>query len=77
MLELVGFVIACASAPNLNGAMHTMAIKGADSAKNSHSEVFDTTFTPATFSNAHNATTANPTISPRCPIANQGNSRCR
>ena len=42
-------VTAFASAPILNGASSTIATNGADSAKNSHSDVSETTFTPAIF----------------------------
>jgi hypothetical protein len=48
-VEVVGLVTALASAPILNGASSTIATNGADSAKNSHNEVSDTTFTPAKF----------------------------
>ena len=37
-----------ASAPTLNGAIQTMAMNGADSAKNSHRDVVETTRTPFT-----------------------------
>ena len=74
MLELVGFVTAWANAPNLNGARQTMATNGADKAKNSHSDVVETTLTAAMFSNAQTATTASPTINPRCPSENHGKS---
>ncbi len=77
-LEVVGVVTACASAPNLNGAsITTIRTNGADSAKNSQSEVVETTRTPAIFSSAQTMTTASPTITPRCPSANQGNRRVR
>ena len=55
----------------------TIRTNGADSRKNSHSEVVATTRTPAMFSSAQTMTTASPTITPRCPSANHGNSRVR
>jgi hypothetical protein len=51
-VDLVGAVTAWASAPNLNGAMATIRMNGADSAKNSQSEVVDTTRTPAILNRA-------------------------
>ncbi len=75
--EVVGVVTALTSAPILNGVSSTINRNGADKAKNSHSEVVETTFTPAMFSMEHTTTTASPTITPRCPSANQGNMRVR
>jgi hypothetical protein len=77
VVDVVGRVTAVASAPNLNGAIATIRMKGAESAKNSHSEVVETTRTPAIFSKAQTITTAKATITPRCPSANQGNKRSR
>jgi hypothetical protein len=51
-VDLVGAVTAWASAPNLNGAMATIRMNGADGGKNSQSEVVDTTRTPAILSRA-------------------------
>src|SRR5258708_20318174 len=77
VVEVVGVVTALANAPNLKGAMATMRINGAESTKKSHSEVVETTRTPAILSSAQTTTTASATITPRCPSANQGNSRPR
>ena len=66
-VEVVGLVTALASAPILNGVRQTIATKGADKAKNSHRDVVETTFTPAMFRMTQVATTASPTITPRCP----------
>src|ERR1700733_11268455 len=75
--EAVGLVTIWASAPNLKGAIATIKRNGADSTKNSHSEVVETTRTPAIFNSAQTTTTANPTAQPRDPTANQGNKRVR
>ena len=64
-VEVVGLVTAFASAPSLKGASRTTAINGAESARNSHSEVSETTFTPAMLSNAQATTTASATHHPR------------
>ena len=77
VVEVVGRVTALASAPILNGAMATIRMNGADRAKKSHSDVVETTRTPAIFSSAQTITTASATITPRCPSANQGNRRSR
>ena len=66
-VEVVGLVTALASAPSLNGASTTIATNGADKARNSHSEVSETTFTPAIFSRAQAITTASATHHPRLP----------
>ena len=63
--DVVGLVTALASAPILNGASTKMAANGADNAKNSHSEVVETTFTPAIFRAAQTITTPSATITPR------------
>src|SRR6267143_2309481 len=76
-VEVVGLVTALASAPRLNGARATIATNGADKAKKSHSEVVDTTFTPAILRMAQAITIASPTIQPRYPCWNQGNMRVR
>src|ERR1017187_4624931 len=57
-VEVVGLVTAFASAPILKGAMSTIATNGADSAKKSHSDVSDTTLTPAIFNTEQAITTA-------------------
>src|ERR1700721_2530232 len=72
-VEVVGVVTAFTSAPTLNGARKTMITNGADSAKKSHSEVSETTFTPAMLSAAHAITTASATHHPRFPCWNHGN----
>src|ERR1700733_5774976 len=64
-VEVVGWVTAWASAPTLNGARRTMAMNGADRARNNHSDVSETTFTPAMLSRAQAITTASPTHHPR------------
>src|SRR6266550_2350166 len=46
-VEVVGLVTAFASAPNLKGDKNTISANGAEKAKNSHSDVVETTRTPA------------------------------
>src|SRR5437016_12499693 len=74
-VEVVGLVTALVSAPSLKGARTAISANGAESAKKSHSDVVETTFTPAMFRSAQTITTARPTITPRCPSANQGKMR--
>src|ERR1017187_1294841 len=76
-VEVVGLVTAFASAPILKGAMSTIATNGADSAKKSHSDVSDTTLTPAIFNTAQAITTASATHHPRFASWNHGNMRVR
>ncbi len=76
-LEVVGLVTALASAPILKGARITIATNGADSAKNNHRDVSETTFTPAIFKAAQAITTASATHHPRLFTENQGNMRVR
>ena len=57
--------------------MATIRMNGADKTMSSQREVVETTRTPAIFSSAQTMTTANPTIHPRYPSANQGNNRVR
>ena len=66
-VEVVGLVTALARAPILKGANNTIATNGAVSAKNNHSDVSETTFTPAIFITAHAITTASATHHPRFP----------
>src|SRR5580700_12139451 len=76
-VEVVGLVTAFARAPILNGANSTMTTNGAVSAKNNHSEVRETTFTPAILSAAQAITTASATHHPRLFTWNHGNMRVR
>ena len=64
-VEVVGRVTALASAPILKGARTTIATNGADRARNSQSEVRETTLTPAILSSAQAMTTARATHHPR------------
>ena len=75
--DVVGRVTTLARAPNFHGASTTISANGAESRKNSHKEVVETTFTPAMFSRAQTITTASPTMIPRYPWLNQGNTRTR
>ena len=56
--DVVGWVTACNSPAYFTGDSSTTSRNGDDNAKNSHSEVVETTFTPAIFMIAHMATTA-------------------
>src|SRR5258708_33576203 len=76
-LEVAGVVKTGRSPPYFSGDSRTIKANGAERAKNSHSEVVETTFTPAMFRTAQTMTTASPTITPRWFTENQGNSRVR
>ena len=76
-VDVVGLVTALASAPNLERRQHDKAANGADRAKNNHSEVGETTLTPAIFRIAQAITTASATHHPRLFSWNQGNMRVR
>ena len=75
--DVVGVVTAFASAPYLKGARMTMNTKGAESRKNSQTEVVATTRMPAMFNAAQTITTTSPTMMPRLFTPNQGKSRVR
>ena len=63
--EVVGLVTAFASASNLEWSQHKDGGERADRAKNSHSEVVETTFTPIILSTAQMITTPRATATPR------------
>ena len=64
-MEVVGLVTAFASAPILKGAIRKIAANGAESRKNNHNDVVETTFTPAILRRAQTITTPSATSTPR------------